>query len=125
MAARRRVSANQLRNLPIVIRETGSGSRRCLERALADIGLSLREMSVTMEMNSNDSIRQAATRGLAAAFLSRATITSELAAGTLVHISVTGLHATRELYLISNPKHAPTPAAKAFLDFAQRGAKVV
>jgi DNA-binding transcriptional LysR family regulator len=120
IAARRRISAAQLRGLPLVIREPGSGSRRCLERALADLGVSLRDLSVTMEMNSNESIRQAATRGLAAAFLSRATIKTELASGKLVQIAVTGLHAARELYLISNPKHPPTAAAKAFLDFAER-----
>ena len=118
LAARRRISAKQLRQAPLVLREPGSGSRHCVERALADIGLSLRDLTVAMEMNANDSIRQAVARGLAAAFLSRATIKKELAAGTLVQITVPGLRAARDLYVISNPKHPTTPAAKAFMDFA-------
>lgn len=118
LSGRRRISAKQLRQTPMILREPGSGSRRCVERALADIGLSLRDLTVAMEMNANDSIRQAVSRGLAAAFLSRAIIQKELAAGTLVQITVAGLRAARELYLISNPNHPVTPATKAFLDFA-------
>jgi DNA-binding transcriptional LysR family regulator len=118
LAARRRISAKQLRQAPLVLREPGSGSRHCVERALADIGLSLRDLTVAMEMNANDSIRQAVARGLAAAFLSRATIKKELAAGTFVQVTVPGLRAARDLYVISNPKHPTTAAAKAFLEFA-------
>ncbi|HUG89893.1 MAG TPA: LysR substrate-binding domain-containing protein, partial [Planctomycetaceae bacterium] len=78
-----RLKAKSLRELPFILREPGSGSRRCVEHALEAAGLSPGDLHVVMEMNSNDAIRQAVERGVGAAFLSRHTLARDLDEGRL------------------------------------------
>ena len=118
LAKRRRVRPDELRSLPLILREPGSGSRNCVLRALAAAGVTLRHLTVAMEMNSNDSIRAAVTRGMGAAFLSRAVVKRDLAEGLLVSLAVADVRAARELYLIRSIR--PGPATRdAFFSFAE------
>src|SRR5262245_2252488 len=48
-ARRKRVSLTQLAGQPLIVREVGSGSRDCLERALAKIGKSLHDLQIGLE----------------------------------------------------------------------------
>ena len=119
LAGTGRLKAKSLRDVPFILREPGSGSRRCVEHALAAAGLSSGELQVVMEMNSNDAIRLAVERGLGAAFLSRSTATRQLDEGRLATAAIEKFRARRQLYLITNPHRLPTPPARAFLDFLQ------
>ena len=114
------VSVNDLCGEPIITREAGSGSRHCVERALQTAGVSPDGLSATMEMNSNDAIRAAVEQGLAAAFLSRATIERDLVDGRLVTIDVEGVQATRKLYLITDPRRTASLPTRSFLEFIEK-----
>src|SRR5262249_33650346 len=63
-ARRKRIALEQLRGQPLILREAGSGSRRCLEQALAAAGKGLRDLDVTLELGSNEAIKEAVLRGL-------------------------------------------------------------
>jgi DNA-binding transcriptional LysR family regulator len=112
-----RVTARQLREVPIILREPGSGSRRCIERALEAAGVSPGDLNVVMEMNANDAIRQAVERGVGAAFLSRNTVARDVEDGRVATAPVEKFHARRQLYLITDPARIPTPPARTFLEF--------
>src|SRR5438128_727053 len=51
---RKRVSLTQLCGQPLVLREAGSGSRWCLEQALAKAGSSVNDLRVALELGSNE-----------------------------------------------------------------------
>ncbi|MEX2120936.1 MAG: selenium metabolism-associated LysR family transcriptional regulator [Pirellulales bacterium] len=119
LAAKGTLSVRQLQKEPIIVRELGSGSRNCVERALDGAGLAAADLKVAMEMNSNETIRAAVEQGVAAAFLSRATIERELAEGRLVPVRVAGVRPRRHLYVISDPLRVPHAASRAFLMFAR------
>ena len=78
LAACKKTSLRRLRKEPLIVREPGSGSRRCVEYALEAAGLAPDELNIAMEVNSNDAIRAAVEGGLGAALLSRATISHEI-----------------------------------------------
>ena len=116
----KRVSLHRLRSEPLIIRELGSGSRRCVDQALEAAGLSPGELSIAMETNSNDAIRAAVQRGVGAAFLSSGLVAHEIEQGRLVSIAVTGLRPERQLYLITNPNRTAKPVVREFLAYVNQ-----
>lgn len=113
---RRRVSLRDLAGQPLLVREVGSGSRWCLEQALARAGTSLAEMTVALELGSNEAIREAVARGLGVAVLSRHVVRREVEAGRLAALQVTGLALTRPIFAVWDRRRPLPIAARLFLD---------
>jgi DNA-binding transcriptional LysR family regulator len=113
---RRRVSLRQLTGQPLVLREGGSGSRSCLERALDRVGKSLHDLSVALELGSNEAIKEAVRRGLGLAILSTHAVHAEVQAGLFHTVQVTGLPLTRHLFAVWDRRRALSIPAQQFLD---------
>ena len=113
----KKTSLRRLRSEPLIVREPGSGTRRCVEQALEAAGLSPDELNIAMEVNSNDAIRAAVEGGLGAAFLSQATIAHEIDEGRLVPLTVAGVKPQRKLYLITDNNRIPNAIVREFLAF--------
>jgi len=110
-------SVNELRGEPLIVREHGSGSRSCLEEALTSKGLALTELSIVVEVNSNDSIRSAVECGTGIAFLSTSAVGDD---DKIVPIRVRGLRPRRELYVINAPKRHAVSPVREFLAFISK-----
>jgi DNA-binding transcriptional LysR family regulator len=70
-----------------------------------------------MEMDSNETIKQAVIAGLGIAFISLHTVASELADGRLVVLDVAGLPIMRQWYAVRRSDKTLLPPAQAMLDF--------
>ena len=57
--------------------------------------------------------------GFGVTFISRTSVESDLAAGTLAEARVEGLELEREIYLVRASGRAETRAAHAFVEFAR------
>jgi DNA-binding transcriptional LysR family regulator len=88
---RKRIPLEQLCQEAVILREAGSGSRWCLEQALAKAGKSLRDLRVVLELGSNEAIKEAVLRGLGLAILSTHAVEDDIEAGRLHALQVTGL----------------------------------
>lgn len=99
-------------------REEGSGTRILMERWIEQMaeGLPVR----LVEMESNETIKQAVLAGLGLAFLSLHTVCEELRTGRLTVLRGRGLPVMRHWYLVA-PLHAPTGAAAARIEAAIGG----
>ncbi len=118
-ARRKRLLLAQLGGQPLILREAGSGSRWCLERALAQAGKSLSDLQVALELGSNEAIKEAVQRGLGAAFLSTHAVRQDVASGKLHALEVSGLPLEREVFAVWDRRRAlPTPA-RLFLDLLE------
>jgi len=115
-ADRKRIEPHELCGQPLIVRESGSGSRRCVEQALSKVGLPVTDLRISMEVNSNDAIRAAVERGVGVSFLSTRAIQREILDKRLVPVRIEGLEATRDLYLITDPQRFPSRVVRAFLD---------
>src|SRR5262249_24030947 len=87
---RKRVPLGRLCAQPLILREAGSGSRSCLENALAKAGKSLADLRVALELGSNEAIKEAVQRGLGLAILSTHAIRHEVEGGKLHALQVAG-----------------------------------
>src|SRR5262245_40146473 len=96
---RRQVPAAALAAQPLVQREPGSGSRKCLERALERAGVPA-SLNVTVEVGSAETVKEAVREGLGVGVLSRRSVDQELRAGTLHAVRVAGLALDRDLFVV-------------------------
>jgi LysR family transcriptional regulator, low CO2-responsive transcriptional regulator len=118
-AARKSITLRSLGREQLIIRESGSGSRSVLERALERAGTSLAALNVTLELGSNSAIKDAVRRGVGVAFLSRMAVQRELDSRELRSVAVTELDLTRHFYVVFD-RRRPLPAAAAvFVHFLE------
>jgi DNA-binding transcriptional LysR family regulator len=82
-AADRALDADDFRRLPWVLREPGSGTRAATEMLLATRQLALQDVTVSLELPSNEAVRSAVEAGAGATVLSVLVATTALRAGTL------------------------------------------
>jgi DNA-binding transcriptional LysR family regulator len=116
LARRKHVSLDELAKQPLIVREVGSGSRSCLERALETTGKSLRDMHIALELGSNEAIKQAVARGLGLAILSTRAVSKELRAGRFRALSINDLDLTREMFVVWDRRRALPIPAQLFID---------
>lgn len=96
-------------------REVGSGTRLLMERLLARIGLD--GPVETIEMGTNETIKQSVMAGLGVAFISAHTCLTELADGRLVTLKVLGLPLVRQWYVLNRADRALAKPAEIFRTF--------
>src|SRR5262249_25341799 len=120
---RRRVSLTELCSQPLILREAGSGSRWCLEQALARAGVSPRGVRVALELGSNEGIKEAVLRGLGLAVLSTHVVDKEVEAGQLHALRVTGLPLQREMFVVWDRRRVLPATAHLFLGLLETPAE--
>ncbi len=91
-------------------REPGSGTRILMHRFFDRIGRDT--MPRLIEMDSNETIKQAVLAGLGVAFLSLHTVCDELNSGRLALLRGPGLPVMRHWYLVQPQRIPPGPAAE-------------
>jgi DNA-binding transcriptional LysR family regulator len=114
LAKKRRIPLARLAEETFLIREPGSGTRGLLERLFAEHGLVL---NVSMEMASNETIKQAVQAGMGVSLLSLHTIGLELKTRRLAVLDVRGLPIVRDWHVVHLAAKRLSPVAQAFKDF--------
>ena len=123
LARRRRLELSDLAEESFLIRERGSGTRTAMERMFSEQGF---EPLETMEMSSNETIKQAVMAGMGVSFLSLHTVGLELVTGKLAVLRVKGTPVMRDWYVIHRERKRLSPAAAGFKSFlTQRGAALI
>ena len=118
LAAYDEISLEQLRTLPLVLRENGSGTLDVVEAALAEHQVKLSQLNVVLQMGSTESIKLFLENSEALGIVSIRAVTRELMSGRLKVIEVedvclcraagTERGSGRELHPICLPKLAIT-----------------
>ena len=68
------INFNELRSLPIIIREQGSGTRKVMEESLAKCGAEISDLSIKMELDSTEAVKNAVGENLGVSFVSKSTL---------------------------------------------------
>jgi DNA-binding transcriptional LysR family regulator len=97
-----------------ITRERGSGTRMLMEQFFQSSDL---QPKIGMEMDSNETIKQAVIAGLGIAFISLHTVASELADGRLAVLDVAGLPIMRQWYAVRRSDKTLLPPAQAMMEF--------
>ncbi|MDY0394304.1 LysR substrate-binding domain-containing protein [Virgibacillus halophilus] len=98
------ITAEQLRELPFIMREQGSGTREVVHDYLDKAGLLLDELNIVMEMGSTEAIKATVQSGLGVSFVSRNAVKKEQKLKLLKIYQVKGIPFFRYFY-IALPKN--------------------
>ncbi len=111
-------SLEDLRRVPLVFREEGSGTRGVVEATLGGLGLAAGELDVVGEFGSTSAVKEAVRAGIGAAFLSEVAAACEVRAGALSALFVPGLPPVeRRFHAVWDGQRSMPPAARVFLAF--------
>lgn len=106
-----------------IIREQGSGTRNAIERFFSDRD---REMTTTMDMSSNEAIKQAVQAGLGLGIVSIHTLEMELELKRLAILKVESFPIMRKWFVVHRIGKRLSPVANAFKEFVlDEGAKML
>jgi DNA-binding transcriptional LysR family regulator len=94
------ITLNDLKTIPILLRERGSGSLEVVEHALRRAGLRLTDLTIEMQLGSTESIKSYLSSSRCMAFVSVFAVQDELRAGSLKILDVQGLSIQRDFYSI-------------------------
>lgn len=114
LAHKKAIPVAQLANESFLVREADSGTRAAMERFCTEHGIKLR---TSMEMNSNEAIRQAVSIGLGLGILSLQTLELELTLKRLVVLDVVDFPIMRHWYVVHRTGKRLSPTARAFREF--------
>lgn len=113
---RRRIGWRDLLEEPFIVRESGSGSRQCFERALRRAGFDLNSFRAVLEFGSNEAIKEAVAEGAGVAVLSRRAVHKEIAHGAMTALPLTGAKLDRKLFVVWNCRRELTATGREFLE---------
>ncbi|MBU0752914.1 MAG: LysR family transcriptional regulator [Gammaproteobacteria bacterium] len=116
LAAARRIAPEALAAELFLIRESGSGTRAAMERFFGERNV---ELAKTLELASNETIKQAVMAGMGLSFLSGHSISLELSVGRVVTLDVVGTPVIRHWHIVHRSQKELLPMAAAFLDFVR------
>jgi DNA-binding transcriptional LysR family regulator len=114
LVGQKNISMASLATESFLVREAGSGTRGAMERFFAAREL---EIQSSMEMSSNEAIKQAVQAGLGLGILSLQTLEMELALKRLAVLNVDGFPIMRHWYIVHRADKRLSPAAQAFKEF--------
>jgi DNA-binding transcriptional LysR family regulator len=115
---RARISAEELKSVPLLMRERGSGTRHVVEMALEGHHLKPSSLKFAMELDSTEAIKSAVEAGLGAGFVSKWAIAKDARAGASFRIvEVEGLRVQRDFLIIYAAGPEPQGLVQEFRRF--------
>lgn len=112
------VTPKQVASYPYISRESGSGTRECIDDYLRINGANLDELNLVMELGSREAIKGAVIAGLGAAIVSITTVAKEIKLGELVAVPLDP-PLRRQLSLVYPQEKFRSKLLQAFLDFIE------
>ncbi len=124
LAGQRRCRPADLKGVPFLQREPGSGTREAVEEALKRAGLDpLKDLSSICELGSTEAVREGVKAGLGVAILSAWAVAEAARAGTIRTVPLEDFQDRRVIYLLTSSGRTLPPLARAFAAHLRHGLK--
>ena len=114
LAGHKGVPIEELGREHFLLRESGSGTRAALERALQEADIPLQ---VSMQVGNNSAIKQGVAAGLGIALISRVALDMELETRRLIILDVEGFPIVRQWRIVHLKDKYLSATARAFKSF--------
>lgn len=108
-----RLNVNQLAKLPLLVRETGSGTRQIIDEQLLQY---MPDADVVIAIQQSEAIKHMVSSDIGLGCLSQHVIQAELASGNLVQVKVAGIDLARTWWLVWHKARHQSPIWQTFID---------
>jgi DNA-binding transcriptional LysR family regulator len=105
-----RLTLRELRGVPLILREKGSGTREAVAKLLPHV------TGAIVRVGSTEAAKRCVQHGLGLSFLSRMAVADELAAGLFQVVALPGTPVRREFYALRLRASTPSTVACYFLE---------
>ncbi len=109
------ITQAELFDLPFIVREKGSGTRKSIELLLGQQNHSLDQFTICATLGSSAAVKEAVKANLGVSIISRHAVRDELASGTIREIQVAGLTMRRNFYVVTSSKRTQPNHYQEFL----------
>ncbi|WLP94139.1 LysR substrate-binding domain-containing protein [Psychrobacter sp. M13] len=113
-----RLNTDQLAQLPLLVREAGSGTRQIIDEQLLQ---HLPNVEVVMAIQQSEAIKNMVSADIGIGCLSQYVIEPELADGKLVQIKVDNIDLARTWWLVWHKARHQSPIWQSFIDIISEG----
>lgn len=118
MSKKPAIKLDELKKLPVILRESGSGTLETIAFALKAVGIKLSDLNTEMQLGNSESIKSYLLHSDCVAFLSIYSILNELNNRTMTVIDIKNLSIERFFYFIM-PQGSQSPIASLFMKFSK------
>jgi DNA-binding transcriptional LysR family regulator len=119
IAKKQQISINDLKQLPVALREQGSGTLAALKASLQKHKFKLSELRVGIRLAGTEALKNFLKEDNCLGFLPRRALLKELRDGELVAVKIDQLHIIRDFYFIQRQGAENDGISKAFIKFAK------
>jgi len=114
-AKRGSVTLDELSREPFILRETGSGTLKIIEKFLGMQRID--SLNVVARLGTSTAVKEGIKAGLGVSIISLWAVKTELEKGIIKALKIDGLPMQRNFYLIKHKRRSISPLCQAMLDF--------
>lgn len=111
------IDPSDLLGVPLIMRESGSGTRRELLTELGKHDIDIGDLNVFLEVGNDEAIVKTVEHGFGIAFVSRTAAEWALDRGTVVPLPVRGFNLHRRVFMVRKKLHPANRAMETFWAF--------
>jgi DNA-binding transcriptional LysR family regulator len=119
LAKKAKLDIKDLTNIPIALRERGSGTLAAIKYALSAHGIRLSDLKISMRLGGTEALKNFLLADDSLGFLPARAVTKELTSGDLVRIFIEGLTITRQFFFIQRHGEDSQGLNTSFIKFAK------
>lgn len=120
-ANRLKVPAEDFRKIPLVVRETGSGTKNVVENALLEHGIQPSELNIVMECTTSEGLREAVICENGYAFISSLAVDRDIKLGRIKVCDTGSFKIRRPFFLVTSKVKPLNENAANFIGFIRSG----
>ncbi len=113
----KKISTEELKQIPLILREPNSGTRYMIEQSLEEKGISIKDLNVIYALNSPEAIKSSILAGKGFSFLPKLTVAQELKKQSIQPVQVDDLKISFSYYVASRKNYTFTEYEQRFVDF--------
>jgi DNA-binding transcriptional LysR family regulator len=119
------ITIERLREVPLIARERGSGTRNTVETALSKVrGLDGSRLNIVAELSDNEAIKQAVMSGLGMAYISKLAVAGLIRDGMVKKVSIEGFpDIKRSFFSITRKGKTILPQVKVLIELIDKWRK--
>ena len=118
LAKRKRISPAELKDLPVALRERGSGTLAAVLDALEKIKITMSDLDASIVLGGTEALKNFLLNDTCLGFLPLRSVVKQLKTGELVRLTIPGLHITREFFFVQRQGAEHDKTNNLFIKFA-------
>ncbi|HYF30836.1 MAG TPA: LysR substrate-binding domain-containing protein [Chitinophagaceae bacterium] len=118
LAKRKRIAAAELKEIPVALRERGSGTLAAVLDALEKLKISMADLDASIFLGGTEALKNFLLNDVCLGFLPLRSVVKQLKTGELVRLTIPGLHITREFFFVQRQGAEHDKINNLFIKFA-------